>query len=96
MRVLPDGTPHPWSKPINRVDRAAHRHNLAYARHSDTANRNIADRAMVDDLNSIQNPTFRERIERNLVKPILSNKAKFGFGVPTKSNLKKVSRVEMD
>jgi len=89
LRVLPDGTPHPWSKPINRVDRAAHRHDLAYARHSDTANRNIADREMVDELNSIQNPTFRGPIERNLVKPILNTKAKFGFGVPTKSDLKK-------
>jgi len=89
LRLLPDGTPHPWSTPINRVDRAAHRHDLAYARHSDTANRNIADREMVDELNSIQNPTMRERIERSLVKPILNTKAKFGFGVPTKSDLKK-------
>src|SRR6218665_2925443 len=69
LRVLPDGTPHPWSTPINRVDRDAHRHDLAYARHSDTANRDIADREMVDELNSIQNPTMRERIERSLVKP---------------------------
>jgi len=52
--LLPDGTPHPWSKPINRVDGAAHRHDLAYARHSDTANRNIADRVTVDELNNIQ------------------------------------------
>jgi len=89
LRVLPDGTPHPWSKPINRVDSAAHRHDLAYARHSDTANRNIADRIMVDELNNIQNPTMRERIERSLVKPILNTKAKFGLGVPTKSDFKK-------
>src|SRR6218665_1733573 len=88
LRLLPDGTPHPWPTPINRVDRAAHRHDLAYARHSDTANRNIADREMVDELNSIQNPTILERIERNLVKPILNTKTKFGFGVPTKSDLK--------
>jgi len=43
-RLNPDGTPKPWSKPVNRVDGAKYRHDLAYARHSDTANRIAADR----------------------------------------------------
>jgi len=56
QRLNPDLT----SKPINRVDRAAYQHDLAYAKHRNTANRNIADRIMVNQLNSIPNPTLRE------------------------------------
>jgi len=46
-RLNPDGTPKSWSKPVNRVDSAAYRHDLAYARHSDTASRIAADRKMI-------------------------------------------------
>ena len=42
-RLKVDGTPKSWSRPINREDSAAYRHNLAYARHSDTAERIVAD-----------------------------------------------------
>jgi len=52
QRLNPDLTPKEWSKPINRVDRAAYHHDLANAKHRDTANRNIADRIMVNQLNS--------------------------------------------
>jgi len=36
---------------------------------------------MVDQLNSIPNPTVRERAERAIVKPILATKARFGLGL---------------
>ena len=81
QRLNPDGTPKDWSKPINRVDNAAYRHDLAYDRYSDTANRNVADRMMVNELNNIPNPTIRERIERAVVKPILSAKSSLGLGL---------------
>jgi len=103
MRVNPDGSYRPWSNPVNRVDNAAYHHDLAYAQYKDTANRNVADREMITELNNINNPSVRERIERaivNLVKPILSTKAHFGLGVPNRSDskklknlMKKVSRV---
>jgi len=37
QRLNPDLTLKEWSKPINCVDRAAYRHDLAYAKHQDTA-----------------------------------------------------------
>ena len=81
LRLNQDLTPKEWSKPVDRVDNAAYHHDLAYAAHQDTPHRNVADRIMVNELNNIQNPTFREKIERAIVKPILSTKANFGLGV---------------
>jgi len=77
-RLNADGTPKPWSKPVNRVDSAAYRHDLAYAKHSDTAKRIVADKKMIKELESITNPTIKERMERAIVKPILKTKIKFG------------------
>src|SRR6218665_859924 len=104
MRLNPDGTYKPWSKPVDRVDNAAYHHDLAYAQYEDTANRNAADREMMAELNNINNLSMRERIKRAIVKPILSTKAHFGLGVPNKADsrklknlMKKASRaVEMD
>ena len=73
-RLNPDGTPKQWSKPVNRVDSAAYRHDLAYARHTDVAGRNAADREMIRELDNIPNPSLKERMERAIVKPILATK----------------------
>jgi len=91
LRLNPDGAPKTFSKPVDRVDSAALRHDLAYAQYPDTASRNVADREMVDELNKIPNPTFRERVERAIVKPILATKANLGLGLASsdsKSDLK--------
>src|SRR6218665_3843301 len=93
LRLNPKGAPKTFSKPVDRVDNAALRHDLSYAQYPDTASRNVADREMVDDLNKIRNPTFRKRVERAIVKPILSTKANLGLGLASsdsKSGLKKV------
>jgi len=75
-RLNADGTPKQWSKPVNRVDDAAYRHDLAYA---GTADRNAADRKMIKELDNISNPTLSERIERAIVRPILKTKVNFGI-----------------
>ena len=80
LRLNDNLSPKSWSTPVDRVDNAAYHHDLAYAANKDTASRNVADRAMVDELNSIPNPTFKEKIERMIVTPILASKAKFGLG----------------
>ena len=51
-RLNPDGTPKEFSQPVDRVDLAAYHHDLEYAKHSDTTNRNVADRAIVQELDS--------------------------------------------
>jgi hypothetical protein len=81
LRLNDDGTPTTWSMPVDRVDLAAYHHDMSYAAHSDTANRNAADRAMLSELDSISDPTARERIERAIIKPIISTKRRFGLGV---------------
>ena len=85
-RLNPDGTPKDWSKPVDRVDSAAYIHDLAYDQHTDTASRNVADRAMINNLNNIPNPTIRERVERAIVKPILSAKTSLGLGLKKSLN----------
>ena len=81
VRLNDDGTPKSWSKPINRVDDAAYRHDVCYARNTDTKTRNkVCDKAMLSDLEGIVNPTLRERLDRSLVARIIGTKARFGWG----------------
>jgi len=78
-RLNPNGTPKPWSQPVNREDGATYRHDLAsYARHSATANRIVADKKMINELDEIANRTLMERMERAVVKWILQTKVKSG------------------
>ena len=91
LRLNPDGAPKTFSEPVDRVNNAAFRHDLAYAHYPDTASRNFAERELVDELNKIPIATFRERAERAIVKPILSTKANHGLGLASsdaKSDLK--------
>jgi hypothetical protein len=47
LRLNPNGTPKESSKPVDRVDEAAYRHDMAYTAFPDTKTRNVADRVMV-------------------------------------------------
>ena len=58
QRLNPELTPKEWSKPINRVNMAAYNHDLAYAKHRDTGNRNIADRIMAVSYTHLTLPTI--------------------------------------
>ena len=62
-----DETPNEFSRPVDRVDQAAYYHDLAYNEYKDTENRNIADREMLQQLDSIEKPSFREKIEMAIV-----------------------------
>ena len=85
-RLKADGTPKAWSMPINRVDQAAYRHDLCYAKHKDTASRNsICDKTMLSDLAGIKNPTAREKLDRGIVRPLIGTKVRFGLGVKKSS-----------
>ena len=70
-----------WSKPVDRVDNAIYHHDLAYKYFNDKQTRNLADKMMLEEMNSIQNPIQREINERKIIEPIISAKAKFGLGV---------------
>ena len=85
-RLNDDGTPKAWSQPVDRVDQAAYYHDPAYNEFTDTENRNIADREMLQQLNSIEKPSFREKIEKAIIKPIISTKQRFGLGLKDRSS----------
>ena len=40
-------------------------------------------------MDAIKDPTIRERIERGIIKPVISTKAKFGLGYVTSKNSKR-------
>ena len=84
-RLNPDLTLKKWSKPINRVDKAAYHHDLCYLKNNDTTTRNaVCDKNMLKELEGIYNPTIRERMERGIVSPLIRTKARFGWGVNKK------------
>jgi hypothetical protein len=90
LRLNDDGTPKQWSMPVDRVDLAAYHHDMYYAAHFNTANRNVADRVMLKELDSISEPAARERIERAVIKPNISTMERFGLGVKL-ANFRKVA-----
>ena len=79
-RLNEDLSPKDWSQPINRVDQAAYKHDLAY-RSEEKETRQIADQEMIKELQDISNPSFREKIERGIVIPILKTKKFLGLGI---------------
>ena len=84
-RLNPDLTPKSWSKPINRVDKAAFNHDVCYLKDNDTATRNaVCDKNMLKELKGIYNPTIKEKMERGLVSSLIGTKARFGWGLNKK------------
>ena len=83
-RLNADLTPKEWSKPINRIDKAAYHHDICYLKNNDTATRNnVCDKNMLNEMKDIYNPTLRERMERGLVSTLIGIKKRFGWGVAT-------------
>ena len=81
-RLNADLTPKEWSKPINRIDKAAYHHDICYLKNNDTATRNnVCDKNMLQEMKDIYNPTLRERMERGLVSTLIGTKKRFGWGI---------------
>ena len=84
-QLNPDLTPKKWSKPIIRVDKAAHHHDVCYLKNDDTATKNaVCDKNMLKELEGIYNPTLRERLDKSIVSKLIRTKVKFGMGVKKK------------
>ena len=73
-----DGTPKAGFEPVDRIDEAALKHDKAYARNPTLRQRLMADKIMINEIKSIQNPSFRERCEMYIVLPIMRIKRFFG------------------
>lgn len=84
-RLNSDHTPKSWSRPVDRDDEAAYRHDLCYSKYKDTKTRNeVCDRQMLQDLEDILNPTASERRHTAVAKAVIGTKAKFGLGLKKK------------
>lgn len=82
-RLKPDGSPQPWSTPVNQVDQTAYIHDVNYMRHTDNATRKLADQAMIDSLESIinnPNTPLAEYIDAIIVQKAIQIKKLFGLG----------------
>ena len=79
-RLGANDQPHPWSKPINRVDRAAMKHDICYRDNKlPRVRRELCDRQMVDEMANIPDPTLRERVDRGFAGSFICGKMKLGF-----------------
>ena len=64
------------------MDETAYHHDLAYRNCGDNLEcKHNADRIMLNELNNIQNPTIRERLDRLIVKPLIGTKLFLGIGI---------------
>ena len=76
-RLGANDQPHPWSKPINRVDRAAMKHDICYRDNKlPRVRRELCDRQMVDEMANIPDPTLRERVDRGFAGSFIRGKMK--------------------
>ena len=84
-RLNPDETPKEWSIPVNRVDNTVYHHDLYYSKHNDTKTRNeVCDKAVLDELNGIVNPTLKERIDKSIVWKLINAKVNLELCHPVK------------
>ena len=67
-------------KPTDRVDEAAMHHDLAYAVYKDKGKRHEADRKLLQELDAIENPTFKEKIKKVTTKAVIKPKLFLGLG----------------
>ncbi|ESO98467.1 hypothetical protein LOTGIDRAFT_174278 [Lottia gigantea] len=75
LRLDENDIPKPGEEPVNRVDAAALKHDILY-RNKDVTFRHQADKQMIDELENIPNPTFKEKLQRALIVKLLKAKLK--------------------
>ena len=68
-------------QPVNRIDAIAMQHDIEYIS-KDLQDRHVADVKMIHRMDNIPNPTFREKLERFLIKSIMKGKIMIGQGLP--------------
>ena len=84
IRLDENNNPKQGEEPINRIDQAALKHDIAY-NSEDLRDRHVADVNLIHDLNNIQNPSSKEKIQRALVKLAMKGKIFIGAGLPRKA-----------
>ena len=73
-------------KPTDRVDLFSLNHDISYYLNTDKEKRHEADRKLLKGIDSIENPTTKEKIKRTVVKAVIKPKLWLGLGenIPNK------------
>ena len=77
LRLDSNENPKSGEEPINRVDNACYKHDLAY-KNTEIRKRQKADVDLIHDLNEIEEPTIAERTSRSVIKNAMKGKIAFG------------------
>ncbi|ESO99511.1 hypothetical protein LOTGIDRAFT_158602 [Lottia gigantea] len=100
LRLDENDNPKPGEEPVNRVDAAALKHDILY-RNKDITFRHQADKQMIDELENIPNPIFKEKLQRALIIKLLKAKLKLVDKISQLQNLiskldDKITKVKID
>ena len=68
-------------EPYNAVDEISMKHDICYRDHDDKAGKKECDKKMLIELDLLNPKNLRERIDRNLVRKIISAKYRMGLGI---------------
>ena len=70
----------PVTKPVNAIDRACMKHDIAYRDNKDLRSRQEADVELIHDLNALKNLKLTEKFTRGLIKTAMKGKIALGTG----------------
>jgi hypothetical protein len=68
-------------KPVNRVDAICQQHDIDYSNSSNSDDIRAADIKMIEKLDTLENPSWRERAGRFMTKTGIKTKMFFGQGL---------------
>ena len=77
LRLDENNDPKPGEEPINKIDEACLKHDIAYESEN-LKDRHVADVKLIHDLNLIKELTFNEKLARTLIKKIIKAKIVIG------------------
>ena len=75
-----DSNDDPITQPVNAIDRACMKHDIAYRDNKDLRSRQEADVKLIHDLNALDNLKLTEKFTRGLIKTAMKSKVMFGMG----------------
>ena len=75
-----DSNDNPITQPVNDIDRACMKHDIAYRDNKDLRSRQEADVKLIHDLNELDNLKLTEKFTRGLIKTAMKGKVMFGMG----------------
>ena len=75
-----DSNDNPITQPVNAIDKACMKHDIAYRDNKDLPSRQKADVKLIHDLNSLDNLKLTEKFTRGLIKTAMKGKIALGMG----------------